>query len=490
MDARFQLVRDLFGKSKAEFNVPSYQRGFEWRKNEFRDLWLDLNRIGEQVDKHFLGNVILLREGTYSDKYEIVDGQQRMATISILTIAIRDSDNFEGDENDNRISTILNRLEGGDEIRRRLYLYEENADSSYNSLWEGDFDRANGRIKEAYEFYEQKLSELDNTRIEEILSKVFNDLTVVETVVEDPALAYPIFQTQNARGKEVSPVVLAKSRVHGAARKLDDKRDEKHVTHRWEQVYNDLSENLSGPRFRSEDIRIRRPMSHILANSAVETPTRIKKSDLYENFERVLNSYDDIREFVEWFENNVETFLYDLSSSKLDVDARHFNNEIRRQLQYLNSTSNHSEILSMSIYKKYYDDLDIKESRREPLIKNDFELAATLGMRMRLADTKHNDIRDAMYSAASEIKNVNDHTEIRRILESTIDRYAPSNPEIVENLAQNSVSVGGRFQFRTVLYLVSLEESRRNDPFWVDLNKLHVEHIAPKNMFSKSEYAR
>lgn len=137
MDARFRLVRELFGKTSAKFEVPPYQRGYEWSKNEFKDLWLDINRIGDQVDKHFLGNVILLRDGAYSDEYEIVDGQQRMATLSILTMAIRDSENFHGGADDNRIDTILNRSKGGNKTYRRLYLYEDNADNSYNSLWNG-----------------------------------------------------------------------------------------------------------------------------------------------------------------------------------------------------------------------------------------------------------------------------------------------------------------------------------------------------------------
>ncbi|MFC5135539.1 MULTISPECIES: DUF262 domain-containing protein [Haloferacaceae] len=277
MDARFQLVRDLFGRSTAKFEVPAYQRGYEWSDKEFNDLWLDLERIGGQVEKHFLGNIILLKEGTYSDEYEIVDGQQRMATISILTIAIRDSESFQK-ENDHRITDILNRSEGGDANKRRLHLYEDNANRSYESLWNGNAENAEGKIKDAYNFYQQKLSQLDEDEIEETLSKVFNNLSVVETTVEDPAFAYPIFQTQNARGKEVSPIVLAKSRIHGAAKKLDDEREEKHVIHRWEEIYKDLKEELSGPRFRREDIRVRRPMAHILANSEVETQTRIKKS--------------------------------------------------------------------------------------------------------------------------------------------------------------------------------------------------------------------
>ena len=489
MDARFQLVRDIFGRSTAKFEVPAYQRGYEWSNKEFNDLWLDIQRIGEQVDKHFLGNIILLKEGTYSDEYEIVDGQQRLATISILTMAIRDSNDFQN-RDDHRIRDILYRSKDGNENRRRLHLYDNSADHSYEALWRGDPDKAEGNVEDAYKYYQQKLSQLNEDEIECVLSKVFNDLSVVETTVEDPAFAYPIFQTQNARGKEVSPIVLAKSRIHGAAKKLDDERDEKHVIHRWEKIYDNLQEQLDGPRFRNEDIRVRRPMAHILSNSTVETETRIKKSSLYENFERVLNSFEDVRDFVDWFEENVDTHLYDLSSSRFDVNSRNFNNQIERQLQYLNATSNHSEVLSMAIYKKYKNEFDIKEHRKSDLLKHDFRLAATIGIRMRLADENHNKIRDAIYSAASEVKQANDYTDIRSTLRSTIDTYTPTDPEIVENLRANSVSVGGRFQFRTVLYLVSIEESRRSDPFWIDLSRLELEHITPKRTFEKPEYAR
>jgi len=489
MDARFQLVRDVFGRSTAKFEVPPYQRGYEWSNGEFNDLWLDIQRVGDQVEKHFLGNIILLKEGTYSDQFEIVDGQQRLATISILVIAIRDSEDFPN-ENDHRVTDILNRSKDGENNKRRLHLYEDNADDSYESLWNGNPEQAKGNVKDAYDFYEQKLSQLDRDEIEETLSKVFNDLSVVETTVEDPAFAYPIFQTQNARGKEVSPIVLAKSRIHGAAKKLDDNRDEQYVIHSWEQIYKDLQEHLSGPRFRREDIRVRRPMAHILSNSEVETETRIKKSSLYENFERVLNSFSDVQDFVDWFEDNVEMHLYDLSSSRFDVNPRNFDREIERQLQYLNSTSNHSEVLSMAIYKKYENEFELKSQRQNNLLKHDFKLAATIGMRMRLADANHNKIRDAIYSAASEIKNVEHHTEIREVLRSTIDTYTPTDPQIIENLRANSVSVGGRFQFRTVLYLVSIEECRRSDPFWIDLTRLDLEHITPKNTFEKPEYAR
>ena len=109
MRARYKKVRDLLGdKRGAIFSIPEYQRGYEWQKKHWRDLWTDVNRIGDQVDQHYLGNIILLEKDT-GRTYEIVDGQQRIVTISILAMAIRDVGNFEVDE-DGGLSDVRMRI--------------------------------------------------------------------------------------------------------------------------------------------------------------------------------------------------------------------------------------------------------------------------------------------------------------------------------------------------------------------------------------------
>jgi len=106
MEARFRTVRELFNKPGAKFTVPGYQRGFEWGKKEFEDLWLDINRIGRRVDRHYLGNIILL-EKERGETFEIVDGQQRMVTLSLLLMAIRDS-MVVGERDDKRVTQVIN----------------------------------------------------------------------------------------------------------------------------------------------------------------------------------------------------------------------------------------------------------------------------------------------------------------------------------------------------------------------------------------------
>ena len=293
MEARFRQIRDLFGKRGVIFEVPTYQRGYEWERKHLEDLWLDLQRLGVDTDQHFLGNLIILDKDS-GEKFEIVDGQQRMVTISIIVMAIRDSSNIK-DREDMRIDDIINSYPTN-EPERRLRLADDDADESFEHLWKGEVEKASGQVRYAYNFYFERVDDHSQKEVHNLLDSVVKHLKVVETQARDTSLAYTVFQSQNDRGKEVSPQILAKARIHGAAEELSD--DRKEVIGRWEQIYRLLEENTGGPRFRS-DLRVRRPMTQILVNSDYPTPTEIDKSALYRNFEEVLNSYDSVVEFVE-----------------------------------------------------------------------------------------------------------------------------------------------------------------------------------------------
>jgi len=475
MEARFRQIRSLFGKRGVKFEVPPYQRGYEWERKHIEDLWLDLQRIDDQVDQHFLGSIILLEKESGS-LFEIVDGQQRMVTISIIMMAIRDAPNV-GDSEDMRIDDILNSYPANEPVRR-LHLSDETADESFEHLWNGDVDEAEGRIREAYEFYSDRVSELSENELHRLMDNVVKYLRVVETVSRDASLAYTVFQSQNDRGKEVSPQILAKARIHGAAEDLDNEADRQQVIGRWDHIYRLLEDNLGGPRFQS-DLRVRRPMTQILINSDSPTPTQIDKGALYRNFEEVLNSYDSVVEFVEWFQDQVDIYL-EISSNSYDISGRDIPDDAIRHLQYLNSASTHSEVLSLAIYNSVDEDI---------LLKEYFRLASILGVRMEMGGTSSANTRDAIYNTAREIRETDDPNDIRGVLRAAIDSRTPTDAEIIEHLKANQLNIRGSWRFRTLLKLVSIEEERRG-PLRMELGNLDIEHIAPRNTFGNSKYAR
>lgn len=465
MEARFKPIRSLFGRRGAQFKVPEYQRGFEWDKKNFEDLWADLQRIGGRVNKHYLGNIILLGEEG-DEEFEIVDGQQRMVTISILMMAIRDAENVH-DPEDKRIDDVLN-CYPSNQKRRRLHLHDEESDRYFQNLWEGNMDEMGGNIENAYTFYSEKLDNISGDEIGTLLSKIVEDLRVVETISQDTSLAYMIFQSQNERGLEVNPEVLIKARVFGESERLDSKAAERETKGRWKQIYRRFNENLDSPRF-GESYRVRRPLTQILLNSDVTTPTEIDKSALYRTFDEVLQNYGDVQELVEWFSDTTDIYLQ-IASSDYDVSARDLSEGTRRNIQYFNTASSHAETLSLPI---------LNATEKKERLKENFRLAATLAMRMMLAGYRSSERKKAVHGASREIRRGG---EIRRVIKEKIGEAGPNDGEIKEHLKANNLTLRGQWRFRTLLTLVGIEEERRG-PLRMELDNLHIEHIAPRNTF-------
>src|SRR5687768_1604797 len=72
------------------FSVPRYQRSYSWTSDELSDFWHDGKRAIDDGGEYFLGTIVLSEEadaGTFS----IIDGQQRLATTTILLAAMRDA---------------------------------------------------------------------------------------------------------------------------------------------------------------------------------------------------------------------------------------------------------------------------------------------------------------------------------------------------------------------------------------------------------------
>ncbi|MFQ3475707.1 DUF262 domain-containing protein [Halonotius sp. F2-221B] len=476
MEAKFRTVRELFEKPGAQFEVPPYQRGYEWDKKEFEDLWLDLSRIGDEVDRHYLGNIILL-EKERGELFEIVDGQQRMVTVSILLLAIRDETIIGGNE-DRRITNVVNSYPKDEKVQR-LILNDEEMNESYRKIWQQASEEADKRVKKAYNYYIDKVQKLDENEVDELLTNITTNLEVVRTRCNDTSLAYTIFQSQNERGKEVAPHILAKSRIHGAAEKLDSQRDEQEAKNRWGHIYDELQRELGGSRWTNDEIKVRRPMAQILLYADAPTPFRIDKGDLYRNFEQVMNTFSDVTEFVDWFHDQINSYLQ-ITSNQYDVEAGGIPDSGELYLRCLNSSSTQAEVLSHAIYRR----VDDKE-----LLKEYLRLAAVIGMRHELAGSDSATKRDILYNVAQSVREADDNKAIRRILRKAgVDR-TPEKGEIKEHLKSNSMNYGGPWQFRTLLALVSLEEGRQK-ALRVNLDSLHIDHIAPRRIHEDNKYSR
>lgn len=89
------------------FNVPRYQRSYAWEEDHIDNFWEDLQKSIHEGGDYFLGNIVLT-PSSESDRYSIIDGQQRIATTTILHAAMRDK--YVENGHDSLANTIENQM--------------------------------------------------------------------------------------------------------------------------------------------------------------------------------------------------------------------------------------------------------------------------------------------------------------------------------------------------------------------------------------------
>ena len=82
-------VKSVFGEPTSYFQIPDYQRPYDWGDEEIQQLWDDIySAFDGQEDFYFLGPMVLVK--TEDEHFEVVDGQQRLTTLTILFCVLRD----------------------------------------------------------------------------------------------------------------------------------------------------------------------------------------------------------------------------------------------------------------------------------------------------------------------------------------------------------------------------------------------------------------
>lgn len=209
------------------FRIPEYQRAYSWEKKQRDDLFNDIRRVSESDEDHFMATIVALNRGkkaiiadTYSI-YEIVDGQQRITTLTILLKAI-----WISLVDDNKVVRRLRDEIGSLLVKTddfNLLLLQTNHDSSHiytdyiregvaNKTGSYTFSDQNitNAINECSQFVEEWRSERD---IIELISIIRNRLWLIFHSVDDEGLVYRVFEVLNSRGLDVDWIDKLKSQL-------------------------------------------------------------------------------------------------------------------------------------------------------------------------------------------------------------------------------------------------------------------------------------
>ena len=221
MDAKSLKLLD-FLRDDVQFQVPIYQRRYEWGKKECQRLWDDLLKVGEDEDigSYFLGSIVCMNPNPDSHpseikEYLIIDGQQRLATLALLIAAlgkaIEDGSVQIGTTREKLKNRYLFNADETDEYYYKQQLTEHDNETLIRLL-EGNETPANRSLNllNNYQFFEEEFQSYNLEAVYKGIHKLTITSITLTAGQDHPQL---IFESINSTGKDLEAVDLMRNYI-------------------------------------------------------------------------------------------------------------------------------------------------------------------------------------------------------------------------------------------------------------------------------------
>jgi len=243
VEAHSQTIENVFRKGK--YIIPEYQREYDWTDENLSEFLQDINETEEE--NYFIGHMVC--EGKYNgSSFKVIDGQQRITTITIMLSVLRDIF-YEKEEN--------NLADG----LHDSYIFSKNKDNEKYVILDNQMpypilqlyvqskpDQKDQKIKphklgekkiiNAYDKFKKEWKDLSIEALKKLRDKILN-LEIIFVAVDDEVDAFTIFETLNAKGKDLTPLDLIKNQV------FKNYQKQIHInepTDSWKEVINNSKE--------------------------------------------------------------------------------------------------------------------------------------------------------------------------------------------------------------------------------------------------------
>ncbi|PPF16204.1 hypothetical protein C5C94_14080 [Rathayibacter sp. AY1C3] len=212
-------------EGKKQYQVPLYQRVYSWGKPQLDQLWNDIAELAntrreEPTATHFIGSLVLAQSPDFSvvgvSKLLVVDGQQRLTTLTLLLAALRDHLNETGDAEKAEGIQAQYLVNVYDKDKPAKVLPTQADRASYLAVIRSAPDAGGiGRIGEAYNHFRSKIAAADDPDdphdLEEIENVIVNGLALVVVTAEPRDNAHRIFESLNNTGLQLTQSDLLKN---------------------------------------------------------------------------------------------------------------------------------------------------------------------------------------------------------------------------------------------------------------------------------------
>lgn len=250
-----KISRVFMSGGDIHYALPHFQRQYSWEKTNWQTLLNDAIAIYEEYEpekppEHFLGSLVVISDGNKNGvipAFKLVDGQQRLTTISLLLCALRDLIQTSDKRTAKAIQKLLINSDEEGEVHFKVLPTTKYGDrQAYTDILRGippTKTESLSLIPQAYEFLRKELSKrLDSGEViaEQFFYGLSNCFQVVFIDLSKDESPYKIFESLNAKGRPLSQADLVRNYI---AMKLPTTKQEKVFTEYWESIERLLQES-------------------------------------------------------------------------------------------------------------------------------------------------------------------------------------------------------------------------------------------------------
>jgi len=450
--------------------IPIYQRTYSWTDQQCELLWNDILRVGSDsnIPTHFVGSFVHIQDNPAVvlaglPQCMVIDGQQRMTTISLLLLAIANEIKARGDEfqvnettviNSNYIinSYLINQNEQGND-RFKLILTQSDKET-YLSLLQSyptpkDYSI---RIVENYEYFQDKLKEVELSEIFKGIQKLMVVEIALDRTVDNPQL---IFESLNSTGLELSQADLIRNFILMGMQPDLQRRIYDQYWYPMEVLFGHAEYSSYFDRFMRDYLTIK--INRIPNISNVHKEFKYYSSSSENREIEIIVA--DIYKYAKYFVNMVlgketnpslKTAFESINQLKVDVIYPFL----------------------LQVYNDYQSEV-IKEDEFLEILN----LLESYIFRRAICGIPTNSMNKTFATLYKEIDKENYLESLKAvfILKDSYRKF-PTNEEFMRNLTSKDV-----YNFRNRNYLLSKLENSQLEKEPVNLDKYSIEHILPQN---------
>ena len=311
LEAHDKLIREIF-EGSYQFEIPDYQRPYAWTTEQATELFDDLlsamldARVSGATSQYFLGSIVLIKNDR-EPKSSVVDGQQRLSTLTMLFAVLREAMPHAADD----ITDFLykkGKVSLGEKNEYRLTAREEDVDFFRTNIQEpggiaqlvtstDKLEDSRLRYRENAMLLLAKAKALPPADLIALWQFLANNCSLVVISTPDLEAAYRIFSVLNNRGLDLAPIDIIKAQVLGLIRTTAGDIKSRVYAKEWSRIETSLGRDAFGDLFgHIRSIYAKKKQKYILVKEFQEHVTEYNNPIAL--IDSVIKPYAEVWDFV------------------------------------------------------------------------------------------------------------------------------------------------------------------------------------------------